>query len=158
MGLLKDLQPGSLKKNLERYRAKDLADRVVSELKGKLPVSGGMKKVVLAIDSLEELVEIQRGRLEKLLLKEKQMPAGILLGQTKDEIRLLKDTLVELGKLQLETGIMRRAPKTMSGTLTDAQSGEIKHFTWSEEQAKLFQQLDDVSFERVEDKELSDAR
>jgi hypothetical protein len=152
LGVLKDLKPGSLKKNLERYRASDLADRVVQEIKAKVPMSG-VKKTLIAIDGLEDLVEIQRGRLEKLLMKEATLPAGILLGQTKDEIRLLKDTLVELGKLQLETGIMRRAPKTLSGTVTDQASGEVKHFTWSEEQSKLYAQLESVDFTRIGDAE-----
>lgn len=140
--VLTDLQPSSLKKNLERYRAADLKDRVVEELVEKLPVNGGMGKALLAIDEMERLLLIQRGRVEKMLIREKMMPDGLVLNQTKDEIRLLKDLAVELGKLQLETGVMRRAPKTLSGTVTDPTTGEVKEFTWKEEQDALFKRLE----------------
>jgi hypothetical protein len=80
--------------------------------------AASLRKKLVAIDELEQLVAVQKGRLEKVLVKEASLPSGILLKQASDGARLLKETLVELGKLQLETGT--RAPKKVRGTVTDA--------------------------------------
>lgn len=151
LGVFKDLQPGSLKKNLERYRAIDLKNKVISDLtkntKGK--TVAGLKRKFLAIDELEELVLIQKGRLEKVLLKEAQLPEGILMKQATDEARLLKETLVELGKMQFEAGVMVRAPKKVSGQVYDPNTGETREFTWTEEQERLFRTLEGIEFHEV---------
>jgi hypothetical protein len=154
-GVLLDIKTASVKKNLERYRAVDLARKVKDELKKsetKLGVAIPKKKMNAMIE-LEELVEIQKGRLDKVLIKEKGLPEGILLKQASDEARLLKETLVELGKLQLETGVMRRAPKTVSGTSFNPETGEVRQFAWTEEQEQLLKQLEGVDYERLGDTE-----
>lgn len=154
-GLLKDLKPGSVKKNLERYRAHDLKDRVVEELADKARGKGltTIKRKLVAMDELEDLVAIQKGRLGKLLVKERSLPEGIVLKQASDEVRLLKETLVELGKLQLETGVMIRAPKKVTGSVMDPATGDVTHFAWTEEQEALFRQLEGVKYVEVEDAE-----
>ncbi len=146
LGVFKDIKHASLKKNLERYRASDLKDKVIDDLtKGKDKNIGLVKKRLSALDEIERLVEIQKGRLEKALLKEAQLP-GMLTKQATDESRLLKEMLVELGKIQLETGVLKRAPKTVSGSVFDPQTGETKQYQWTEEQDALFKQLDGVDY------------
>lgn len=148
-----DLKPESLKKNLERYRATDLKDRVLEDLKsgGKGKSTAALAKRLHALDEMEALVAIQKGRLNKVLLKETELPHGILLKSASDEARLLKETLVELGKLQLETGVLTRAPKKVSGTVFDPQTGETKEFAWTEEQEQLYRSLNDVDYRDVTD-------
>ena len=150
--VLKDLQPGSVKKNLERYRAADLKDMVVSQVvdtvKGKSVA--GIKKKLIAMEELEEMVCIQRSRFDMVYFKEQKMPEGILLKQASDEARLLKEMLVELGKLQLETGVMARAPKKITGQVVGA-DGEVKEFSWTEEQERLYRELDNIDYSQVED-------
>jgi hypothetical protein len=152
-GLLKDLQRASVKKNLERYRTRDLARKVKNKLKGveDKPDVAIPKKKLSALAELEELVLVQQGRLNKSLVKEAELPGGILLKQVSDEGRLLKEMLVELGKLQLETGFLKRAPKSINGQVMDPTTGEIKQFSWTEEQQALFQQIDSLDFQRLEE-------
>jgi hypothetical protein len=51
--------------------------------------------------------------------------------------------LVNLGNLQLETGYLHRAPKTIKGILA-MKDGNEQAFSWTEEQAKLFKEVEDL--------------
>ena len=140
---LRDMKPSSLKKTIERYRGTELRNRTIkriAEAQTGVPVKT-LQKRLNAMDELEEMTRIQRGRVDKLHVHESGLPPGILLDKTTGEIRLLKDMLVDLGHIQMETGVLARAAKTFKGTLTDA-NGEVKQFEWSEEQEKLFQELE----------------
>jgi len=139
-GDLKQLRPDSVKKTLERYRGTELRDRVVADIAG---ASQGMRTSTLqkrasAMDSLQELVDIQTTRFKKMLVKEQTMP--LLLKNVSDEGRLLKEMLVELGRLQLETGVLHRAPKKITGQLTD-NDGKVSMFEWTQEQEDLFKSI-----------------
>ena len=87
------------------------------------------------------MVVIQRTRVDKMLLMEKDKP--ILLKIATDEIRLLKEMLVDLGKVQLETGILPKATRRITGTITGA-DGETAEFSWTEEQEQLYRELERV--------------
>lgn len=134
--LLQDVQPDSVKKMLERYRKTELRDKVLARIAGQndLVRTKTLARRLNAMEEIQTLVEVQRGRFEKMLVRESQSP--LLLKQVSEEGRLLKDMLVELGKLQLETGVLVRAPKKLTGTLTD-EEGNIQRFSWTEEQEAL---------------------
>lgn len=144
--LLTDLQESSVKKNLERYRAQELKGKVLENLTDRAmgKSAAGLHRQLMAIDEMTDLAVLQRKRLDKILVREDGMPKGLLLKQASDETRLLKELLVELGKLQLETGIMRRAPKTITGQVSDPESGSVRQFTWTEEQEDLYKQLEGI--------------
>lgn len=150
---LTDIQPASLKKNLERYRASELKDKVIEKVVAKTlgkHVSGIHSKLN-ALEEMERLVAVQKARYEKALVKEEASPLPMKM--VSDEGRLLKEMLVELGKLQLETGIgLQRAPKRITGAIEDP-DGTKREFSWTEEQEKLYQQLDaipDVDYTKEE--------
>lgn len=134
MGVFKDMKLPTLKKNLERYRSTDLKDRVVSGILGanKGKSVSTMKKQLSALDEITDMVMIQRARVEGLMVKEKQM-SGLTMKTLSDEIRLFKELCSEMGKLQLETGILARAPKKLTGSVSDPVTGEVRNFSWSEE-------------------------
>lgn len=139
--LLGGIKHDSVKKMLERYRKSELRERIVAQIAG---ASEGVRASTLqkrasALDSLQELVDIQTGRFKKMLAREAQGP--LLLKQVSDEGRLLKEMLVELGRLQLETGLLARAPKKVTGTVTDA-SGQVSNFQWTQEQDELFRSIE----------------
>ncbi|QIG66796.1 hypothetical protein EVB27_127 [Rhizobium phage RHph_TM16] len=141
-GHLTDKNPASLKKMLERYKGSDLLDKnralVLDATKGmSAPV---LAKKLNAMTELNDLCVIQRARVDKMLLTEGKNDA-LVLKQTSEEIKLLKENLVALGNLQLETGALRRAPKTVSGTMV-TEDGQATTFEWTEENAKLFSILD----------------
>lgn len=141
-----DIKLSSLKKNLERYRAIDLKDKVIEDIKNQVLPTNTAKlfKSLSALDELTELVSIQKSRFQKVVVRESQMPNGLLLKQVSDEGKLLKEMLVELGKLQLETGVLARAPKKVSGSITDP-DGNTSEFSWTEEQDQLFKQIESTA-------------
>jgi len=135
-GQLTEVKPDSVKKMLERYRKTQLREKVLAQLAGTNQVvrTATLQKRLNAMEEIQHLVAVQRGRFEKMLVREQAGP--LLLKQVSEEGRLLKDMLVELGKLQLETGVLVRAPKKLTGTLTD-EEGNIQRFSWTEEQEAL---------------------
>jgi hypothetical protein len=140
--LLQEVKHESVKKMLERYRKSELRDRIVQQIAG---ANNGVRASTLqrrasAMENLQELVEIQTGRFKKMLVKEQMAP--LLLKQVSDEGRLLKEMLVELGRMQLETGILARAPKKVTGTVTDG-SGQVSTFEWTQEQDELFRSIEE---------------
>lgn len=143
LGGLKDLKRGSVKKNLERYRATDLKNRVIGDIVERVTGSNTAElgKKILAYDELAHLALVQKGRLEKLLVKESSLPAGTVIQQASLEARLLKDILTELSRVQLEIGVLPRAPKKTSGASFDPITGETRIFSWTEEQEQLYKQL-----------------
>jgi hypothetical protein len=142
--VLTDKNPDSLKKMLERYRTSDLAEknraRVLNATKG-MSVSK-LAKTLNAMHEINELCVIQRARVDKMLTME-QKQDNFVLKQTSEEIKLLKENLVELGKLQLETGVLKRASRTVTGTVVDA-DGNTTDFEWDEETKSLYDRLDNL--------------
>ena len=142
LGKLKDIKPASLKKTLERYRETELRNRTLERIAQAQSGSAikTIQKRLNALDEMEEIVRFQRIRVDKIMMRESKLPEGILLKDTSNEIRLLKDMLLDLGKLQLETGLLPRAAKTFKGSVVGA-DGEVRQFEWTEEQEELFQAI-----------------
>ncbi len=139
--LFPEVKPPSVKKMLERYRKGELRNKVmarISEAHVNLPLATVQKRLN-ALDEMEEMVRLQRGRVDKMLTLETGKP--ILLKATSDEIRLLKDMLMDLGRIQLETGVLARAAKKISGSIIGA-DGQQKQFEWTEAQEKLVKELE----------------
>lgn len=151
--LLTDDKPESLKKTLERYRANDLKPRMIKRVVdaqvGNRTTSTEMFKRLNALSELERVAALQMARLEKIYATESKSP--LLLKSVSDELSLLHNILVNLGKLQLETGILPRAPKKVVGQVVDP-DGNVTQFTWSEAQEKLLEELTLIQQE-VEDAE-----
>lgn len=138
-----DMKTPTLKKNLERYRSVDLKDKVVSDILGanKGKNVAGLAKKLSALDEIIDMVMIQRNRVEKLMVTEANMK-GLTMKTLSDEIRLFKELCAEMGKLQLEMGILARAPKKMTGTVSDPATGEVLNFSWSEENDQLMKTIE----------------
>ena len=142
MKVLADVQPSSLKKALERFRLKELQPRTLARIAAttRTLATKTVIKRLNVMDHLEEMVTFQRARLDKLLTREAQMAGGILLKDTSNELRLLKELLMDLGKVQLETGLLPRAPRTIRGSLQGA-NGEIRQFEWTEAQEEMYREI-----------------
>ncbi|CAA2141502.1 hypothetical protein [Hyphomicrobium sp. ghe19] len=137
----------NLKKSLERYRQGDLRVRAIERITTaqKTEKTSTIARRMNAMEELDTLAQQQRGRLDKMLMKESEMPAGILLKDATREIGMLKDLLVDLGRLQLETGILARAPKSFKGSIVDP-AGTVTQFEWTEEQEKLHAELESLEY------------
>lgn len=135
----------SLKKCLERYRRSELRNKTIERI-ANVQAGDGITTIQRRFNAMEELTELslqQRARVDKMIMREAAMPGGILLKDTSREIALMKDLLVDLGRVQLETGLLQRASKSIKGTITDP-DGTVKKFEWSEEQEELYQTLEEL--------------
>lgn len=140
---LVDMKPESLKKSIERYRLHDLRPRLEGAARSSVeqaPLSVLAATSTDALTQLEELAAAQQLRLKAMLDREKNMNVGIVLKDVSSEIRLLKEILDTLARVQLETGRLRRAPKTTTGVFVD-DDGKVQQFTWTEESEALFEEL-----------------
>lgn len=152
LGKCKDIKPASLKKMLERYRETELRQKMLSRIANAQRGDSikTINKRLNALDEMEEMVRIQRGRVDKILMRESKLPDGILLKDASNEVRLLKDMLLDLGKIQLETGLLPRATKTFKGTMVGA-DGQVREFEWTEEQEELFKRIEQIERHAAED-------
>lgn len=148
-GVLKDAKPDTLKKMIQRYRQAELRQKVLERiaLATKNSPTPNLKRRLDTIGELEILVEKQKARVDKMMALEEGKP--MLLKPTSEEIKLLQALLVDYGRLSLETGLMPRAAKTIKGILAQ-QNGEQVAFSWTEEQAKMLQELTDVDYSTSE--------
>ena len=142
-GLLKDVKREALIRMIERYRGTEVREKLVKRIAdaqtGKSLIT--VARRATALEELEEIARIQRKRVDKMLALEDGKP--MLITATSNEIRMLKEILVDLGHMQLETGVIVRAPKTVKGVMT-GRNGEEVAFSWTEEQAKLYRELEGV--------------
>jgi hypothetical protein len=142
-GLLPDVKREALIRMIERYRGTEVREKLVKRIadaqSGKSLIT--IVRRATALEELEGIARIQRKRVDKMLALEEGKP--MLITATSNEIRMLKEILVDLGHMQLETGVIVRAPKTVKGVMT-GRNGEEVAFSWTEEQAKLYQELEGV--------------
>jgi hypothetical protein len=139
-GEITDIKADSLKKTLERFRKRireEMTESIVESAVGK--TTSGLLKRMNVMEELEELAIVQKRRFQKVLHREEQGP--LLMKQVSEEARLFQGLLGQLATLQLETGILRRAPKHVMGTMTDP-AGHTTEFSWSEEHDKLLEVID----------------
>ena len=139
-GALLDVKAESLRKQLDRYRQGELRDKTIMALT-QAQAKNGMVSVVKrlnAIEELEELARVQHARLAKVLGPEQKAP--LLIKSVGDEIDRLQSLLSRLAELQLETGMIQRAPKTIKGLMTTP-DGQVHPFSWTEEFEALNQEL-----------------
>ena len=139
-GALEDVKADSLRKMLDRYRQTELRDKTIAALT-QAQRNNGVKDVAKrlhAIDELEELARVQHARLTKVLAQETKAP--LLIKQVGEEASRLQGMLTDLARLQLETGLIQRAPKKVFGTMTTP-DGKPHEFVWTEEYDRLNEEL-----------------
>lgn len=143
----------SVKKNLQRYsnkylipRAKHFQDKVRAGVTGRdLSVSHGHKEMLksLNVSALyEEVVLIQQARIKKLYAREQKMPDGVVLDSLTKLFKDYNHSLGQLANLYMETGTLKRAPKTIQGTIGfgDEDSDDFKLFEFNVTQHRERQQ------------------
>ncbi|MCO5157851.1 MAG: hypothetical protein M9945_14075 [Aquamicrobium sp.] len=142
-GHLTEMKEDALTKALTRYRGSELRTKTIERIAGVQKHAGITQLQIRlnALDEMERLVLIQKGRHDKLLAKEAGLPEGIILKDASNEGRLLKEMIMDLGKLQLETGVLQKAHKTVRGQY-QGDDGRMHSFEWTEEQEQLFKSIE----------------
>lgn len=170
-GLFENVAHGTVEKQLARYK--------VDHLEGAYPSTSmaanlGTKAAEIAllvedsgkwthqVDTLQELVAIaqtQKGRLEKILKQENKLPT--LLGSVRPELESLARLIMNVASLQMDLGLMKRAPTEISGYLnfvkTPAETAENAYRRSLEKRSqqiaashKVFDMLDSLNAEFTE--------
>jgi hypothetical protein len=121
-----------------RYRRSITSKTLVKRIERSM----GSNKHVKALDTMVELTEIiktQRGRIKRAI--EIEDKTKMLMAQTGIELRLLKDLCRDLAYLQMETGILPRAPKTVTGAFGTPDGKQVS-FSWTESDEALLENLE----------------
>ena len=137
--LLVDVAQGSLKRMLDRYRSQELRTKTFQRIATaqKHQGLGFVAHRINAMAQMEELALTQKARVMKILKLEDGKP--MLIGAASDEIALYKAILTDLAKVQLETGVLARASRTLK--VVDPKTGEARKFEWTEEQDELLREI-----------------
>lgn len=104
-----------LKARLSLYNKKILKPKLFTQI-DNVDVYKELLALKTKVDSLKEftvLVLTQKKRLERALKLE--LISGVSERYTRQEVKLMADILEKLAKLQMETGILPRAPRVISG-------------------------------------------
>jgi len=120
-GEFQDVKHHTLVKQLARYKESELSNQMAllkdsPDAEKRTEILDKLDKQLDVAQEMAELIGIQKKRLKKGLDFEEKMPT--LSKQLNMEVRLLKDTLNDLGKLQLETGILHRAAHRLDARVT----------------------------------------
>jgi len=129
-GFYADERP-ALTKQITRYRTeyidaslKARADHAEKTQQGRLMVQLRTDQLNVLEDMLDVII-VQKGRINKALELEEKMP--IIQATVKFELKLLFDMYKLYSQIQLETGVLRRAPKTISGSFhLDEEAGMLQ--------------------------------
>lgn len=150
-GFHTDVATATLTKAIQRYSK--FMERAA--LEHDLEQSGLLDRVAAVednIDVLEEMVRlcaIQKLRLMKVYARERDSP--MLLGSVSAEAMRYHTMLKDMAAVQLETGLLKRAPKTTTGVLS-SQVGDddpnVIKFRITEETEEILKAID-VEFEHV---------
>jgi hypothetical protein len=136
-GFFADKKASTVSTMIYRYSreivAKDTAKRVLDTVKS------GRHVAVTTLEELTELCQKQKNRLEAALKTEAQM-GGLLNDMTTKQVQLLGGLLKDLAVLQLETGLLPRAPKTVKGLMMGP-DGQPTAFGWVESDEALLDAL-----------------
>lgn len=128
--LLTDVEPDTLKKALSTYRKDRVREAMVETLVEQHlvdPVTRLANKVD-PLNELYKLVYIQRGRVGDCLDKEGKTPKE----NTRKEINVFRQLLIDVANIQIEMGILPRATKSLRTTVGE---DGVMTFRMTEEEA-----------------------
>lgn len=121
----------ALEKQLQRYRLEQIDSNLAARARNAERTDTGRRLVQYREEQLDIMKEmrdgiaVQKRRINKFLDREENLP--IPLNAVKFEMKLYVDMLKEYARLQLETGLLRRAPKQVSGSFhIDEENGTLE--------------------------------
>lgn len=142
LGLLPHKKRTTLEVQVRRYSQKELRGKAlqkIATLQGKKSTQYLLERLN-ALEEVESLFLVQKARMEKIVGHEKNLAPGLLLKDASAEIRLTKDILVDMGRLQLELGIIKKVETGPNAPRLN-EDGTLQEFSWSEEQEAMFRDL-----------------
>jgi hypothetical protein len=136
-GLFTDKKPSTVQTMIYRYSRETVKKEAVQRVMATVERRGHVK--VSTLEDLADLCEKQKRRVIKAMALEDKMN-GMVTDLANNQIRLLADMLSKLAFLQLETGLLPRAPKTVKGVMVGT-DGQVTAFGWTENDDDLLNHL-----------------
>ena len=114
-GEFRDVKKLTLMKELERFRKQRIEGRLLYFKGGDYAkqVFGEYASNIDVLQNMQRTVEMQQERVSKLFQTEREMPK-ILMEQMRREMYLLIEMYSKLLDMQMEMGLIKRAPKEFS--------------------------------------------
>ena len=142
LGLLPHKKRTTLEVQVRRYSQKELRGKAIQKiamLHGKKSTQFILERLN-ALEEVEQLFLVQKARMEKIVGHEKNLAPGLILKDASAEIRLTKDILVDMGRLQLELGILKKVETGLNAPKLN-EDGTLQEFSWTDEQEEMFRDL-----------------
>ena len=131
-----DVKLFTIRKTLDRYRSDVLGPRVKAFTKKHAhsdyhsQEASRLYMQLDVLDELQQLYEAQKIRIGKGLTTEKSL-GGVLLSSLRDELLAAIKMLETIADIQMETGVVKRAPKYVRGALVN-EDGAMSQFLLQE--------------------------
>jgi len=122
LNLFPNTKVSTLSRQLDRYRSDFLDANLVAAVQraeGNINIARRSLQRMEDFDAMDQLMQVadlQRRRVNKLLLREEELP--VLLPEMKNEIRLLMDANKTFLTFALDIGLIRRAPIELTAGMT----------------------------------------
>lgn len=156
-GLMQDITDKTLYKYLSRYKLEVLDKQFIAAATSMdgVRVATVLAEVTEQIDvvkELAELVTVQKGRVSKLLNREKDMP--MLFNSLGPEMKTLAGFVQQYADLSFDLGYLKKIPRvtklTKDGDVTFIESDGRDHVTVSTENTKLIEETAAAFFAALE--------
>ncbi len=143
LGHFKDVKPGTLSQYMYRYKWEVVDKQIVvqAELMRKDTRAKLLAEVTQSFDVLQEVAElitVQKGRVGKLLNREKDMP--MLFNSLGGEMKTLAGFVQQYADLSFELGTLKKAPQvtkiTKDGDVTLVESEGREHVQFNVQDAQ----------------------
>jgi hypothetical protein len=139
----------SMNVHLNTFLKHPIATQVRADMAASALGSLRFENTVDPIRELTDAVHTQRMRVNKVLSQEAKMPS-LLLESASKELDIFTKMSTALAKLQLEAGIIQKAPKKITGAIID-EKGQRKSFAWTEEFTHLEKELEELGIDFDDD-------
>lgn len=143
-GDLPELSLDALADNLKAWRDKNVMPGISASLLESVRLS--VPAALAKLDTMNELIDLcllQKKRMHKMYAKEAEGP--LLMATVSNEVTSLAGMLRDLAKLQIETGVLPRAARSVAGTLEvqdpeGASRGKVS-FNWTSDMDREFMEV-----------------
>lgn len=163
LGHFTDVKDGTLNQYLYRYKWEVVDKQIIvqAELLRKDNRARLLAEVAQSFDVLQEvseLIVVQKGRVGKMLAREKDMP--MLFNSLGGELKTLAGFVQQYADLSFELGTLKRAPQitkiTKEGEATLVESAGKDHVQFNLQNAERVEQAAKAFFDALEPLEVGD--
>lgn len=131
------------RKAVVRWRKGTAQNAVVTGIAQRLVTpQGNVRRQIDVLEEMSDLIVHQKRRIARMTKKEDELPEGLLLENLSHEMIRLLSMLEKLGKVQMESGILRRVRVGQIIDDYEPPKEEEEEFVWTEEMEQKMRMLE----------------